>query len=84
MSGIGTAKKEIKQSGVTAMTITHLIGKMQPVIGLTYPPMEGLYDILIIIVLSILTIQLRKLIEQSMLMRYYQFYEENCILLKYE
>ena len=57
---------------------------MQPVVDLTCPPMERLYDILIIIALSIIMIQFRNLIEQSMLMRYHRFYEENCVLLWYE
>jgi len=48
---------------------------MQPVGDLTCPPMERLYDILIIIALLIIMIQCRILIEQSMLMRYHRFYE---------
>jgi hypothetical protein len=50
---------------------------MQPVVDFTCPPMERLYDILIIIALSIIMIQFRNLIEQSMLMRYYTFWQEN-------
>jgi len=50
---------------------------MQPVVDFTCPPMEQLYDILIIIVLSIIMIQLRNFIEQSMLMRYYTFWQNN-------
>jgi hypothetical protein len=50
---------------------------MQPVVDLTCPPMERLYDILIIIALSIIMIQLRNFIEQSMLMRYYTFWQDN-------
>jgi len=46
---------------------------MQPVVDLTYPPMERVYDILIITVLPIRMIQLRNVIKQSMLMRYYIF-----------
>jgi len=57
---------------------------MQPVVDLTCPPMERLYDILIIIALSLIIIQLRNFIEQSMLIRYYQFYKENCLSLRYE
>jgi hypothetical protein len=57
---------------------------MQPVVDLTCPPMERLYDILIIIALSIIMIQFRNVIEQSILMRYYRFYEENCVSLRYE
>jgi hypothetical protein len=41
--------------------------KMQPVVDLACPLMERLYDILIIIALSIIMIQLRNFIEQSML-----------------
>jgi hypothetical protein len=41
---------------------------MQSVVDITCPPMELLYDILFIIPLSILMIQLRNIIEQSMLM----------------
>jgi hypothetical protein len=50
---------------------------MQPVVVLNCPPMERLYDILIIIALSIMMIQLRQFIEQSMLMRYYTFWQNN-------
>jgi len=39
---------------------------------------------LIIIALPIIMIQFRNFIEQTTLMRYYRFYEENCILLHYE
>jgi hypothetical protein len=55
---------------------------MQPVVDGTFPPMERLYDICIIIVMSIIMIQFRNPIEQSMLMRYYSFYEENCLSLR--
>jgi len=57
---------------------------MQPVVDLTCLPMERLYDILIIIALSIIIIQLWNFIEQSVLMRYYRFYEENCLSLQYK
>jgi len=57
---------------------------MQPVVDLTYPPMEQLYDILIIIALSITMIQLRNLMERTMLMRYYRLYEDNCLSLHSE
>jgi hypothetical protein len=50
---------------------------MQPVVDLTYPSMERLYDILIIIALSIIMIQVRNVIEQSMLIRYYTFWQNN-------
>jgi len=50
---------------------------MQPVVNLVCPPMERFYEVLIIITLSILMIQFRNLIEQSMLMRYYTFWQEN-------
>jgi len=50
---------------------------MQPVVDFTCPPMERLYDILIIIALSIIMIQFRNFIEQSMLMRYYTFWQDN-------
>jgi hypothetical protein len=50
---------------------------MQPVVDLTCPLMEQLYEILIIIVLSIIMIQFRNLIEQSMLMRYYTFWQDS-------
>ena len=50
---------------------------MQPVVDFTCPPMERLYDILIIIALSMIMIQLRNFIEQSMLMRYYTFWQNN-------
>jgi len=50
---------------------------MQPVVNLACPPMERFYEVLIIIALSILIIQFRNLIEQSMLMRYYTFWQEN-------
>jgi len=46
--------------------------------------MERLYDRLIIIALSIIIIQFRNLIEQSILIRYYCFYDENCLSLRYE
>jgi flagellar biosynthesis/type III secretory pathway protein FliH len=52
---------------------------MQPVVDFTYPPMERFYDISIIIVLSIMMIQIRRLIEQSMLMRYYTFWQNNVL-----
>jgi hypothetical protein len=39
--------------------------------------MEQLYDILIIISLSIIMIQFRNLVEQSMLMRYYTFWQDD-------
>jgi hypothetical protein len=50
---------------------------MQPVVNLTCPPMEQLYDILTVIALSTIMVQLRKYIEQSMLMRYYTFWQDN-------
>jgi flagellar biosynthesis/type III secretory pathway protein FliH len=50
---------------------------MQPVVDFTYPPMERIYDILIIMALSLIMIQLRNFIEQSMLMRYYTFWQDN-------
>jgi hypothetical protein len=50
---------------------------MQPVVDRTCPPMERLYDLLIIIALSIMMIQVRNIIEQSMLMRYYTFCQNN-------
>jgi hypothetical protein len=50
---------------------------MQPVVVLTCPPMERLYDILIIITLSIMMVQLHQFIEQSLLMRYYTFWQDN-------
>jgi hypothetical protein len=57
---------------------------MQLVVDRTCPLMERCYDILIIIALSIIIIQFGNLMEQSMLMRYYRFYEENCLSLRYE
>jgi len=57
---------------------------MQPVVDLSCPPMERLYDILIVITLTMIMVQLRNLVEQSMLMRYYRFYEENRVSLRYE
>jgi hypothetical protein len=57
---------------------------MQPVVDLTCPPMERLYDILMIIALSLIMIQFRNLIEQLMLMRYYRFYEQNYLSLPCE
>jgi hypothetical protein len=50
---------------------------MQPVVDLTCPPMVQLYDIMIIMAPSIIMIQLRYIIEQSMLMRYYTFWQDN-------
>jgi hypothetical protein len=50
---------------------------MQPVVDLTCPPKKQLYNILVIITLSIIMIQLRKTIEQSMLMRYNTCWENN-------
>jgi hypothetical protein len=50
---------------------------MQAVVNLTCPPMERFYDILIIITLSIMMIQLHQFIEQSMLIRYYTFWQDN-------
>jgi len=52
---------------------------MQPVVDLTCPPMERLYDILIIIALSIIMTRFMNRIEQSMLMRYCRFYDDNCL-----
>jgi len=46
--------------------------------------MDRFYDVSIIIVLSIIMIQLRQFIKQSMLTRYYQFYEENCVSLHHD
>ena len=57
---------------------------MQPVVELICSPMGRLYDILIVIALSIILVQLRKGIEQTMIARYYRFYEENCLSLRYE
>jgi len=57
---------------------------MQPVVDLACPPMERLYDILIIITLSIIMIQLRNFIEQSMLMRYDTFWQNNVWLVSPE
>jgi len=57
---------------------------MQPVVDLTCPPMEQLYNILFVIIFAIIFIQLRNLIEQSLLMRYYRFYKENFSSLPYE
>jgi len=50
---------------------------MQPVVDLTCPPMEQIYDVLIIIALSIIMISFRNYIEQSALMRYYTFWQDN-------
>jgi hypothetical protein len=50
---------------------------MQPVVDLTYRPMERIYDILIIIALSIMMIQLRPCIEQSLLIRCNTFWQDN-------
>jgi hypothetical protein len=50
---------------------------MQPAVDFACPPMERLYDILSIIALTIIMIQLWKFIEQSMLMRYYTFWQDN-------
>jgi len=50
---------------------------MQPVVDITYSPTERFFDILIIMALSVIMIQLRNRIEQSMLMRYYTFWENN-------
>ena len=57
---------------------------MQPVVDLTCPPTEQLYDILIDITLSLILVQLRNVIEETMIMRYYRFYEELCLSLRYE
>jgi len=57
---------------------------MQPVVDLTCPLLDQLYDILIIILPAIIMIQFRNFIEQSMLMRYYRFYEQNCVSLQQE
>jgi len=46
--------------------------------------MDRIKDIIIIVALSRIMIQLQIIIEQSMLMLYYQFYEENCLSLRYE
>jgi len=50
---------------------------MQPVVDITCPPMERVYDILIIMAMSILMIKIRNVIEHSMLMRYYTFWQDN-------
>jgi hypothetical protein len=50
---------------------------MQPVVELTCPPMKRLYDIFIIIALSIIMIQFRNIIEQSILLRYYTFWQDD-------
>jgi len=50
---------------------------MQPVVDLTCPPMDRVYDIMIIITISVVMIQLRIVLEQSMLMRYYTFWNNN-------
>jgi hypothetical protein len=50
---------------------------MQPVVDHPSPLMKRLYDILIILTLSIMMIQFREVIEQSMLMRYYTFWQNN-------
>jgi hypothetical protein len=52
---------------------------MQPLVDLTCPLMERLCDILIIIALTLIMIQLRNLIEQSMLMRYSKFWQNNVL-----
>jgi len=58
--------------------------KLQPVVDLTCPAMERLYDILIIIIVAMIIVQFRRVIETFMIMRYYQFYEENCASLPLE
>jgi len=50
---------------------------MQPVVDLTCPQVGRLYDILSIMALSIIMIQLRNFIEQSLLMGYYTFWQDN-------
>jgi len=57
---------------------------MQPVVNFTCPPMKRVYDMLIIIALSILMIQFRNVIEQPMLMRYYTFCQDNVWLVPLE
>jgi len=57
---------------------------MQPVVDSTCPPVERLYDIVMIIAVTIIMIQFRSLVEQSILMVYNPFYEENCSSLRYE
>jgi hypothetical protein len=57
---------------------------MQQVADFTCPPMEQLFDVLIIVAVSFMIMQFRIQIEQSMRMRYYRLSEENCLSLSYE
>jgi len=57
---------------------------MQPVVDQSYPPIDQLYDILIIIALSKIIIQLSNFIQQTMLIQYYQFDAENFLALQQE
>ena len=81
---VGLQQQQRRYNRVVLLQQQSIIGKMQPVVDLTCPPMERLYDILIIIVLLIIMIRLQNFIEQPMLMQSNVVYEENCISLRYE
>ena len=57
---------------------------MQPVVYLVFPLMRPFYNILVLIVWSCIMVQFRNLVEQTMLMRYYRFYDENFLSLRNE
>ena len=57
---------------------------MQPVVDLTCPLMDRIYDISLVPLLATMMIYIRDCIQQSMMMRYYKFWEENFISLKPE
>jgi len=57
---------------------------MQPVLDLSYSPKNRIYNTLIKIAFTMVLIQLQNILEQSMLVRYYQFDEENSVLLQRE
>jgi len=54
------------------------------VVDLSFPPMDRIYNIMLVFIVAYMMILIRIIIEESMMMRYYKFWNTNLILLQPE
>jgi len=66
IGGVATAKKKIHPSGVIARMMIKC--KIQPVVDLTCPPIDTIYDLISDVLLATILIYVWSFIDQSIIM----------------
>jgi len=54
------------------------------VVDLAFPPMDRIHNIMLVFIMAYMMILIRIIIEESMMMRYYKFWDTNLISLQPE